>query len=389
MREILRTLIETVAARRDVVVCSLVETRGSTPQKAGAWMLVFADGSQSGTLGGGCVEAEVKQRALAVLAAGGDAELVTFQLDDNYGWDDGLICGGRMLVLVEPLRAGDGGDYFAEFRERIERGDGCTEAVIIEADREGQAPAGGRALFSAQAELVARRRITELPRAIVEQLPSLSDRPRAMSRSGVAYLPVPPRCRLVIVGAGHVGQAVGSLAAQAGFEVWVIDDRERYANSERFPTAAQIIVGEIGRVLADLEVDSHTFSIIVTRGHSHDEEALFHLVSKPGRYLGMIGSKRKIRLIFDDLVAAGVAPELLERVHAPLGIDIGSQTVPEIAISIVGELIAVRNLGHSPGRSIGPRAVSAGRTAVAACAATPAAEATPQNSDVQSMTASQ
>ena len=347
MREILRTLIDTIQADRPVVVCALVETRGSTPQKAGAWMLVFPDGSQCGTLGGGCVEAEVKQRALTLLD-GGQPELLTFNLDDNYGWDDGLICGGRMVVLAEPLRGGDGLEYFDKFRSLLESGDGCTDAVVIDPERIPDATAGGRVLFSSSSEIAGSRRIAEPPASIRDQLPALSDRPRSTTRGGVAYMPVLPRCRLVIVGAGHVGQAVASLAAQTDFDVWVIDDRERYASKERFPTAERLIVGDIGQLLPGLETDARTFSIIVTRGHSHDEEALHHLANKPMRYLGMIGSKRKIRMIFDDLLAAGISQEALDRVQAPLGIHIGSQTVPEIAISIVAELIAVRNLGQSP-----------------------------------------
>src|SRR5438128_5917121 len=116
MRELLAELTQALDAGRDCVYCSILETRGSTPQKAGAAMLVFPDGSQCGTLGGGCVEAEVKQRALSVLAGGGDRpELLTFHLDDNYGWDDGLICGGRMSILADPLavdRRRRIGDYY-------------------------------------------------------------------------------------------------------------------------------------------------------------------------------------------------------------------------------------------------------------------------------------
>ena len=108
MRELLAELTQALDAGRDCVYCSILETRGSTPQKAGAAMLVFADGSQCGTLGGGCVEAEVKQRALGLLADGNRPEVLTFCLDDNYGWDDGLICGGRMSMLVDPLKEESG-----------------------------------------------------------------------------------------------------------------------------------------------------------------------------------------------------------------------------------------------------------------------------------------
>src|SRR5277367_5608406 len=133
MRNLLVDLTETLDAGRSCVYCTVVETRGSTPQKAGASMLVFADGSQRGTLGGGCVEAEVKQRALGVLAgSGGKAEVLTFCLDDNYGWDDGLICGGRMNILADPLTQLDrAANYYRTFHEMVAEGKGCIEAVAI------------------------------------------------------------------------------------------------------------------------------------------------------------------------------------------------------------------------------------------------------------------
>src|SRR5438067_1693530 len=149
MRELLAELTTALDQRRDVVYCCLVETRGSTPQKAGAAMLVFPDGGQRGTLGGGCVEAEVKQRALRVLNTGGQAEVLTFHLDDNYGWDDGLICGGRMSILADPLVSSTGAPpaaaYYRRLRELIEGGHGCTEAVIL-AD-------GSRYLFDAAGQV--------------------------------------------------------------------------------------------------------------------------------------------------------------------------------------------------------------------------------------------
>ncbi len=168
---------------------------------------------------------------------------------------------------------------------------------------------------------------------------------------GVAYLPVLPRIRLFIVGGGHVGQAVAELASQVEFDVWVLDDREKYANAERFPHAERCFVGDIGQTLKQIVAESRitpaTYCLIMTRGHNHDEEALYHLATTPAGYVGMIGSKRKIKMIYEDLQARGISQEVLAKVHAPLGIQIGSQTVPEIAISIVAELIAWRNLGSS------------------------------------------
>src|SRR5438874_2569849 len=354
MRELLAELTQALGAGRDCVYCSILETRGSTPQKAGAAMLVFADGSQCGTLGGGCVEAEVKQRSLRTLGgAAAQPEVLTFNLDDNYGWDDGLICGGRMTILADPLAAAAGrreraAEYYHYLHRLAQEGRGCTEAVVFSA-KELNLPPGQRWLFDADNRVVAQLAEGDAPPAVTRHLTPLRERPRPQVHHGVAYLPILPRITLLIVGGGHVGQAVGRLAAEVDFDIWVLDDRETYASRERFPRAQKIVVGDIGSRLQELapDITPSTFCIIVTRGHAHDEEALYHLVRSGAGYVGMIGSKRKIKIIYEDLVAKGIPAETLGKVHAPLGFAIGSQTVPEIAVSIVAELISCRNLGQT------------------------------------------
>ena len=359
MRKLLTQLLDSVREGRAVTYCRLVETRGSTPQKAGATMLVFADGSQAGTLGGGCVEAEVRRRALAVMA-GGLPEIVSFQLDNDYGWDDGLICGGRMQVLIEPLAPESDVTYYQRLHDLVEDAVGCIEAVVFDAEKSGlSAPA--EYLFDGDHHLVAQRRLVadghdfvdagDAPESVKAVLPSLAARPRVSASHGIAVLPNLPRCRLLIVGGGHIGHAVGNLAPDLDFDVWVLDDRSEYVSRERFPRAERLIQGDIGATLASLEVTPNTYCLIVTRGHNHDEEALFHLIDRNARYVGLIGSRRKIKLIFDDLEAEGISTELLSKVFAPVGIDIGFQTVMEIALSILAELVAHRNLGGEvPGR---------------------------------------
>ncbi len=351
MRELLSELTAALDRGRACVYCTVVETRGSTPQKAGASMLVFADGAQFGTLGGGCVEAEVKCQALRVIGEGGAPRLMSFALDDNYGWDDGLICGGKMTVLADPIPASDSpaADFHRHLHRLVAADEGCLQAVLLK--ETAGIGAGGRFLFNVQGRLVAQRADGGPPEPLLQNLPRLDERPRPATIQGVAFLPVLPRIRLLIVGGGHVGQAVGELAAAADFEVWVLDDREIYASPERFPSSTRRIVGPIGPTLKELvdggAVTPSTYCIIVTRGHNHDEEALYHLATTKAGYVGMIGSKRKIRLIFEDLVSQNIPEKALDRVHAPLGLPIGSQTVPEIAVSIVAELIARRNLGPS------------------------------------------
>src|SRR5262249_55633378 len=254
---------------------------------------------------------------------------------------------GRMNILAAPLRGGhDVLAYYRRFRDFVEQGTGCTEAVATD-DRCGAA-VGARYLFDESGRLAAQLGDGPVPEPVTRNLNPLRDRPAAVLHRGIASLPVLPRITLLIVGGGHVGQAVAKLAAEVDFEIWVLDDRASYVTRERFPTARRILIGEIGGQLKQLvqsEITPSTFCLIVTRGHAHDEEALYHLATTPAGYVGMIGSKRKIKLIYEDLIARGVPEEALAKVHAPLGFAIGSQTVPEIAVSIVAELIACRKLG--------------------------------------------
>jgi xanthine dehydrogenase accessory factor len=357
MREILLKLIEALEQDRELILCQVVETRGSTPQKAGALMLVDPAGGQTGTLGGGCVENEVKQHAVRQLGAGG-AILKSFLLDHDYAWADGLICGGKMVVAIEALRGRGPLPYFQSYHHLLAAGQGLTEAVVVNPERVSQNITGRRFLFGPDASCRASWPDGPVPGALAARVRPLGERPRPEAREGVALIPTLPRIRLVIVGAGHVGEAVADLAAQADFDVCVIDDRSQYANAQRFSKAQQILVGPIEETLRGLEITPQTYALIVTRGHGHDQEALFHLAPTPAPYVGLIGSRRKIKLIFENLRDAGISEAHLSRVAAPVGLDIGSQTVFEIAVSIVAELIARRNLGAQ-----GPATRNAGSSA--------------------------
>ena len=210
MRELLTQLLDTVAAAGSVAYCRLVETRGSTPQKAGAAMLVFADGSQSGTLGGGCVEAEVKRRALARLEQG-RAEICDFQLDNDYGWDDGLICGGRMLVLVEAIGPRSNTEYFSRLRDQLASRQGCTEAIVFDAEKSGL-EATTCYLVDTQGQLLAERQRAAGRGTVAGDRCRCAcrrrDRVRPQAVAGVAYLP------------HRAAQHCSSLAADTSARPW-------------------------------------------------------------------------------------------------------------------------------------------------------------------------
>jgi xanthine dehydrogenase accessory factor len=344
MRELVHHLINALEQGRELIVCQVVETRGSTPQKAGSMMIIDTSGGQMGTLGGGCVENEVKQKAIQQIG-GNTAAVHSFLLDHDYAWADGLICGGKMVVVTQCMRGAEPLDYFRTLDRVIEEGRGFTEAIVIDRAHSGAAAVGTRFVVDAEGRARATWPDGALPEGLVECVVPPVERPKPSVHRGISLLPYWPRIRLIVVGAGHVGQAVASLAAGADFDVWVVDDRYQYANRERFPAAQKLLVGPIEEVLQTLEITPQTYALIVTRGHGHDQEALHRLAPTPAAYVGLIGSRRKIRLIFESLRAAGIADTDLARVAAPVGLEIGSQSVPEIAISIVAELIARRNLG--------------------------------------------
>jgi xanthine dehydrogenase accessory factor len=320
----------------------LIETKGSTPQKCGAKAIFLPDGRVIGTLGGGCLEAETRQKALRALEAG---ESFTFKavLDDDFGWDDGLICGGSVQTFVQP------NPRSTEVWQALLEEPALRQRRVLATITTGE-HTGKRALFAGQ-ELIASDDLpadllSDLSEKSADLLTEFEPEPSLHtlhSTLHVYFEPVLPRPVLVICGGGHVGCAVGKLAAWSGFDVVAIDDRASFANKERFPEATKIIVDDPAKVMKDFPLDADTYVCIVTRGHRHDAVILKEVIHGQAGYIGMIGSKRKVRTVMEGFINEGVATaEDFRRVRTPMGLAIRSLTVEEIAVSVVSELIAVR-----------------------------------------------
>lgn len=309
-----RSLARQVEQDRRVAFCTIVGAHGSTPQSAGASLLLHENMTTEGTLGGGCVEAEVRKRAFELLQRN-QSGLLAFQLDHDYGWDDGLICGGTMRVAVATIHHADQSAPFLSAADALEKRRSATVPLRIEHEKQTQE----------------------------------------------YRLHIEAPAKLIIAGAGHVGAEVARLAVGLDFDVTVIDDRADLMKTERFSPPIQPVVGDIEQTLRAQTIDSNTYVVIVTRGHQHDEQALHAVIDSDARYLGMIGSRRKVKLIFDDLIALGVHADKLQQVHAPIGSRIGAVTVPEIAVSILAQLIEVRR-SRKPTHVEGPLTVAADGT---------------------------
>lgn len=254
-RDVFAAVADALERGEPAALVTIISTTGSTPQRVGAKMLVYADGRMVGTIGGGCYENDASGKAREVILAR-RPQLVHYELDDDFAQETGLICGGQMSVYIEPIE---------------------------------------------------------------------------------------PSPELYVVGAGHVGFHLANLAHEVGFRVHVIDDREKFANRERFPNAVEVLADNIPEWLNRTPLPPHAYVVVVTRGHTNDLDAMRALAPRDLRYLGLIGSRAKVARIYEQLEAEAMPPKHLAHVHAPIGLDIGAVTPQEIAVSILAELIAVKH----------------------------------------------
>ena len=354
MRDIYQKVIELIESEEIGAYCTVVETKGSTPQKPGSKLLILPDLRNVGTLGGGCVEAEARRQAIGLMQ-GGVPRLLDFQLDSDYGWDDGLICGGNMKIFIDLPQTKEESFILTRLQELSGAKIPLVSTTIVKSEVD-HIQVGAKMLFAANSEKVGSLGDAALETALQDELMEIleKDAPGVFrwqvedSRNGEGAVwvfmdAVQPRPTLLIAGAGHVGQALCHLGKWLGFDVAIVDDRADFASEERLPEADEIIIGDIAEELRNYPVDHLTYAVIVTRGHQHDEEALHSVIESNARYVGLIGSRRKIKLIYDDLRDMGITEETLAKVYAPIGLDINSKTVPEIAVSIAAQLIQVRN----------------------------------------------
>jgi xanthine dehydrogenase accessory factor len=338
MREAFGELLRYLKEGRRVALCRIVKQVGSAPRHIGTKCLVLEDGTVVGTIGGGMLEWRVREEAKESIASG-IPRLVHFELKGEDIAKTDMLCGGIADVYVEPIAPE--GDTISFF-ERV--------AEMIREDRRGvlltrlweDPPIEGKARILLAIEQIPSglpRELEPLARELHPNEPKLIE----LEKGKIFWEPLMPPEVLYLFGAGHVSTFVASLASMVGFHVVVIDDREEFANRGRFPSAKEILVLPIEEAISRLDPGPHSYVAIITRGHIHDAAALRGVIRKEFAYIGMIGSKRKRAVVYNGLMKEGISKDLLERVRCPIGLDIGAETPEEIAVSIVAELIKVRN----------------------------------------------
>jgi xanthine dehydrogenase accessory factor len=312
------------------VMATIVRRVGATPRDAGAKIFIEEGGKLFGTIGGGCVEAEAWQKAQAILQSG-VPRLFHYAMDGRQVEDEGMICGGSLDIFMEPVLA-----HHQKLYEAIQSAEKKGQQGLVVTKFGGSLYA--KTFVNSTGEMIG----DELAPDTVAQLAGYFNEKKPSLSNGLIIEPVVPSSALYIYGAGHISQSISKIAKMVGFYVIVLDDRRDFANNEIFPEADEIIVDDFDFVSQHLPVDTGPYAVIVTRGHKHDAIVLEEVLKVPQRYIGMIGSKRKVHIIYEALKAKGVDEKLLAAVHAPIGIDINAETPEEIALSIVSELVKIR-----------------------------------------------
>ena len=338
------TIVELIDRGTPLAVALVVSAQGSTPQCAGARAIFDGSGRLWGTIGGGMVEARALQMA-AEACQSGKPRVFDCEMTNADAAVEGAVCGGTMRVFVDPTVTRHRACFAEAARRLAERRKGCL-LTKIHARNEAEVDIQWLAETSIATS-------TSFPGAEAIQSCLESGRPqRFVDESNTAAAeevfiePVLPPPLLVIAGGGHVGRAVALEAARVGFDVTLIDDRPEYADAASFPPDIRVKCGPVVEQIAACPLDAESFVVLVTRGHRHDAKALAECIHRPLAYLGMIGSRRKVALVRKTFLEGGLATaEEFDRVRAPIGLEIGAVTVPEIAVSIVAQLIAVRRKG--------------------------------------------
>jgi xanthine dehydrogenase accessory factor len=250
--EIYQNILKILSNGGEAALVTVISSSDSTPRRTGAKMLVQTNGTISGTIGGGRIEAEAIKIALSVIKSGKSEKHKFNLLPDK---ELGMVCGGEMEIYVEPVQ---------------------------------------------------------------------------------------PTPVIYIFGAGHISLSLAKLSSILAFRTVVIDNRPEFANKQRFPEADTLTVEDYGNLFSKITIDKNSYIVIVTHNHEHDQEVLEQAIKTPANYIGMIGSKHKVNIIFNHLVDQGIDKKMLDRVHSPIGLEINAETPEEIAISIMAEIIKVK-----------------------------------------------
>jgi xanthine dehydrogenase accessory factor len=339
-KDLLQETLRCLNKGEPAVWAMVVMNSGSTPRGAGSKMLIKRGGVILGSVGGGPLEARTLNEAEKLLQKGGSCE-VEFSLTGRDAAAADMICGGNARVYLEAIPP-DARDFLETTLDYLERRESCSLITRLGPSEEGF---DRRHLLACSGKVVCGN--GALYQEDESQLGPTGASPArlvdAPDGEGQVFIdPLFATSRLFIFGGGHVSLELAYMAVRVGFEVAIVEDREDFATRERFPMADRLIVSPYDQAFDRIDLQPWDSLVIVTRGHLHDMTVLREALKYQTGYVGMIGSKRKKKAIYDHLIKEGVSQKELDRVHSPIGLKIMAETPAEIAVAIVAELIQVR-----------------------------------------------
>ena len=351
MKEVFEEATNQINEKHPLVIATVVRTKGSTPQKPGAKLLVRNDGSGVGTLGGGCVEGDIWYAAKQLMKNRGSAETIGYELNEEIAAQDGLVCGGTMFFLVDPIyEKGQEALFLDEINSAYLGGEPVALASLVKTTPDIDSKLGGKLLIRSDGSVEGTLGADNLNSEAIKygiELMAYGNSKYVRSETGAEYFvegyTTPPR--IILCGGGHVSRAIYTFAVNLGFNLTVIDDREEFANKTRFPLANVVVAESSAEGFRSIEINKNTFIVIATRGHRYDHVSLEAALNTSASYIGLLGSKRKTILIYEELLSKGVSIDRIKDVRAPIGLDINARTPEEIAISIMAEILMIRNGG--------------------------------------------
>ena len=348
MKEVFHEAILRLKQEEPIVIATVVKTKGSTPQKPGAKLLVRQDGSGAGTLGGGCVEGDIWYAAKQMMDSGDSPDYREYELNEDLAADDGLVCGGTMYFLIDPVYEASQYLPFAQEIDSAYEGNGSVAlASIVKSSSDGKSKIGDKLFIREDGSTEGTLGNDQMDVGAISKahyLMTHGNNEYVIFENGAEYFieayTTPPQ--LVICGGGHVSKAISALAKPLGFRLFITDDRNEFANPERFPEADLIVQDTPEKALPQLPINPNTFIVVATRGHRYDNTALLAAANTSAKYVGLMGSKRKTILIYEDLLLEGLSVERLKEIRSPIGLDIRARTPEEIAMSIMSEVLMFR-----------------------------------------------
>lgn len=333
MRYLIKNIIQLLKVKESFALATIVKQQGSAPREAGARMLVRRDGSTLGTIGGGALEAAVCESALELMDQGRPGCL-SLNLNDL-----GMFCGGQVEVVVDFIDAHQQENL--EVYEVLLNGLKAGEKVwLLHFLPDGEAKPASPGLFTSRGGVYGPAPFNNP--VLWEEIKRI-DRFTFLDDWNLVVEPLSGATTALIFGAGHIAQRLVPLLNMVGFITVVIDEREEYANRERFIDANSILVSDYSKAFKRLGIGKQSYIVVVTHSHAHDREVLARALKTRAAYIGMIASQTKREIIFRALLDDGFYPDDLNRVYSPIGLKIGAETPEEIAVSIAAEMIKVRS----------------------------------------------